>query len=377
LQTTWNANLAQKWSFYYTTVGFYVNHQMLYLSVWFALISQLILVILQATVLGQDVNQFISRRVFFAQVGYALVAPGILQLVLEKGVIRGVWDYVVHFFILAVYSTFHILNVAAYWQFGLTSSAFYLASGRGTGLEHYFMRDMYDNFYKTHWKAGFAIWWMGILVFALSVDWFVWILMYLAPSGVWLWGAMFLNPGSLPTTVHEEQWKRLMNKDMEETRQLIRHHVKLDQYLPPVKGNAVKRFFLGIKRAFYKGYQVIHWVYTVVNFTIHTRVVRLIALLSMFIQYVFSSTIPTFIFTDERRRLLRWDDEDTRQKSIFYSTMNLGQQTQQQEAPTAYTDADKGSSSDSGRGPLPVPPAQSKATKRPKAMRPGTKVSFE
>jgi 1,3-beta-glucan synthase len=25
LQTTWNANLAQKWSFYYTTVGFYVN----------------------------------------------------------------------------------------------------------------------------------------------------------------------------------------------------------------------------------------------------------------------------------------------------------------------------------------------------------------
>eukprot|EP01118_Nematostelium_gracile_P008148 TRINITY_DN268_c0_g2_i3.p1 TRINITY_DN268_c0_g2~~TRINITY_DN268_c0_g2_i3.p1 ORF type:complete len:625 (+),score=123.19 TRINITY_DN268_c0_g2_i3:140-1876(+) len=221
LQTTWNANLAQKWSFYYTTVGFYINHQMLYLSVWFALVSQLVLVILQATVLGQDVNNFISRRVFFAQIGYALVAPGILQLVLEKGFIRGIWDYIAHFFILAVYATFHILNVAAYWQFGLTSSAFYLASGRGTGLEHYFMRDMYDNFYRTHWRVGFIIWWMGILVFALSVDWYVWILMYLAPSGVWLWGAMFLNPGSLPTTVHEEQWKRLTNKDMQETLSLI------------------------------------------------------------------------------------------------------------------------------------------------------------
>lgn len=30
--------------------------------------------------------------------------------------------------------------------------------------------------------------------------------------GIWLWGAMFLNPGSLPSTVHEEQWKRLTNR---------------------------------------------------------------------------------------------------------------------------------------------------------------------
>lgn len=141
-----------------------------------------------------------SERVFFAQIGYALVAPGILQLILEYGIIRGLWSYISHFFIMAVYSTFHILNVASFWQYGLKKSAYYLGSGRGTGLEHYFMKDMYENFYKTHWRAGFAIFWMGIIVFALSVDWYVWILMFLAPSGVWLWGAMFLNPGSLPTT---------------------------------------------------------------------------------------------------------------------------------------------------------------------------------
>lgn len=106
-------------------------------------------------------------RVFFAQVGYALVVPGVVQLFLEIGFLRGIWAYISHFFILSVYSTFHILNVAAFWQFGLTSSAFYLGSGRGTGLEHYYMKDLYSTFYKSHWRAGFFIFWMGVIVFAL------------------------------------------------------------------------------------------------------------------------------------------------------------------------------------------------------------------
>lgn len=72
--------------------------------------------------------------------------------------------------------------------------------------------------------------------------------MYLAPSGVWLWGAHFLNPGSLPTTVHEEQWKRLMNRDMEETREVVQGHAKFDVHMKPVRGNVCKKFFVGKRR---------------------------------------------------------------------------------------------------------------------------------
>ena len=54
------------------------------------------------------------------------MTPGVFQLILERGFIGGLWAYFSHFFILAVYSTFHILNFASYWQWGLVNSAFYL-----------------------------------------------------------------------------------------------------------------------------------------------------------------------------------------------------------------------------------------------------------
>lgn len=79
--------------------------------------------------------------------------------------------------------------------------------------------------------------------------------MYLLPSGIWLWGAMFLNPGdspnplpthsqgSLPSSVHEEQWKRLVNRDMKETNEIIQSHTSLFEYHPPIKGNILKKIF--------------------------------------------------------------------------------------------------------------------------------------
>src|SRR4051794_31436512 len=71
----------------------------------------------------------------------------------------------------------------------------------------------------------------------------VFLVMYLLPSGIWLWGAMFLNPGSLPSSVHEEQWKRLINRDMRETNEIIREHTTLFNYMPPIMGNPVKVIF--------------------------------------------------------------------------------------------------------------------------------------
>jgi len=324
MQSSMNVSFFQGLSYYYSTVGFYVNHLILYLSIWFALVGQLILIILQKLVLGGQISNFITTRIFLFQIGFALMAPGILQLWLEKGFFRGTWDYISHVLILAVYSTFHILNISAYWQWGLQHSAFYLASGRGTGLEHYFMRDMYDNFYKTHWRAGFIIFWLGILSLIIGGSIWVFLVMYLLPSGIWLWGAMFLNPGSLPSTVHEEQWKRLINRDMQETRDIVRHHVGLDHYRPPVTGNVLKRFFKHIGRGIKRGIQGIHLIYTVVNFGIQMRIVRVIAIFTLGWEYIFAEKIPTFIFTDERRRVLRWDEEDNRAKSVFFSSLTTG-----------------------------------------------------
>lgn len=182
LQSSSNVSLFQALGYYYSTIGFYVNHLILYLSVWFALVSQLILILVQKVLLGDEISNFITTRIFAFQVGFALMAPGLMQLWLEKGFFAGTWAYISHFCILAVYSTFHILNISSYWQYGLTKSAFYLASGRGTGLEHYSMKEMYDSFYKTHWRAGYIIFWMGLLALILGGSVFVFLVMYLLPG---------------------------------------------------------------------------------------------------------------------------------------------------------------------------------------------------
>eukprot|EP01117_Protostelium_nocturnum_P012633 TRINITY_DN464_c0_g2_i1.p1 TRINITY_DN464_c0_g2~~TRINITY_DN464_c0_g2_i1.p1 ORF type:complete len:1660 (+),score=594.70 TRINITY_DN464_c0_g2_i1:519-5498(+) len=321
MQTCWSVSVLQGLCYYYSTVGFYFNHLILYLSVWVALSSQLLLIILQRFVYGSAIAYFITERIFVFQVGFALVLPGVLQLVLEYGVIQAAWMYISHFFILCVYSTFHILNISSFWQYGLTHSAFYLASGRGTGLEHYFMKDLYTTFYKTHWRPGFIIFWMGIIALAFSRNFAVFLVMYLLPSGIWLWGATFLNPGSLPSTVHEEQWKRLTNIDLQQTAKIVKSHTRIDYHPSPIKRNFFFAFFIKIWRLVKYTGRILHWLYTILNFAVFTRVVRFIGVITLLFEWIFASRIPTFIFTDERRRVLRWDDDDTRQKSIFYSSM--------------------------------------------------------
>jgi len=162
---------------------------------------------------------------------------------------------------------------------------------------------------------------MGVLALILGGSWLVFAVMYLLPSGIWLWGAMFLNPGSLPSTVHEEQWKRLMNRDMQEAREIIKQITGRLEHRTPIRGSFLKRFFVGIWRSIKQLFRVLHYIYTVVNFAIHMRVVRFIAMLTLLWENILSENIPTFIFTDERRRVLRWDEDDSRKQSIFFSTM--------------------------------------------------------
>jgi hypothetical protein len=319
LQTSSNVSYFQALSLYYSGVGFYFNHFMLYVSIWFTLVSQAALVVVQGYIYDSTISSYLASRVYSFQAALALVAPGVFQLILEFGLLVGLWQYISRIFILAIYSTFHILNTAAYWQWGLTKTAFYLPSGRGGGLEHYFMKDMYNTFHTTHWKPGFAILWLGIIVLILSGNFVVFFVLYFLPSAIWLWGASFLNPGALPTTVHEEQWKRLVNRDMKETTEVIRDHVKFLRN-KPLRGNCLRRLAIEIGRCITNFFKTIHWLYTLINFTVHMRVTRFIAIVAMVYELILAPVIPTHIFTDERRRILRWEEEEGRYRSAFYGS---------------------------------------------------------
>jgi hypothetical protein len=182
------------------------------------------------------------------------------------------------------------------------------------------MKDLFSAFYATHWRPGFAIFWIGIVVLILSKNVTVFIVLYLLPSAIWLWGASFLNPGALPTNVHEEQWKRLTNRDLQETKEIVSSHARINEYYGPIKGNIVRRMAVKSYLATKDLFKGLHWLYTWFNFAIHMRVVRFIALVTLGYEMVLAPKIPTLIFTDERRRILRWEEEDARYRSAFYGS---------------------------------------------------------
>lgn len=137
---------------------------------------------------------------------------------------------------------------------------------------------------------------MGIVVFIMTTDPVVWFVMFLIPSGIWLWGAMFLNPGSLPSTTHEEQWKRLMNKDMDEVKNIIALHTNINEPFYPLERRGPARFFEWISRLARRYRRTLHWLYTVVNFAILMRVIRFLGVLTVLLENVLSAKIPTFIW---------------------------------------------------------------------------------
>ena len=87
-QSSSNIGYFQGLSLYYATVGFYLNHMLLYWSIWFTLVSQLILIIVEVYIYELPLSNFISSRVYSYIIALTLVAPGVFQMILEFGVIK-------------------------------------------------------------------------------------------------------------------------------------------------------------------------------------------------------------------------------------------------------------------------------------------------
>jgi hypothetical protein len=107
---------------------------------------------------------------------------------------------------------------------------------------------------------------------------------------------------------------------MEEARLIVNIHTKIKDVYPPKQKYGISGAFETLGRSFQKYSRTVHWIYTGVNFALFMRVVRFIGIITVLWQNVITEHIPTFIYNDERRRILRWDEEDTRQKSIFYTS---------------------------------------------------------
>jgi hypothetical protein len=100
----------------------------------------------------------VADSMYLFQMGMALAIPGIFYMVLEKGLVKGLKTYVEKLVVLLIYSMFQLMNIGISFHQGMRESAKYLASGRGTGLQHRTAREVYSIFKETHfYPAGLML----------------------------------------------------------------------------------------------------------------------------------------------------------------------------------------------------------------------------
>jgi hypothetical protein len=225
-------------SFYQNTLFTVVSTLILYVTRIIILLFQLILGYIQKndktfltssenSVLQDNLLQ-VTNSLFIIQLSIALSVTGFLQNMLDKGIIKGLIDYLLHAVMLVIYGMFHLMNICYYFHYGFSQSAKYIASGRVTGLEHVPIVGIYKTFKTTHFMtAGF----FTLLQFiAIAIGGSYQFLLYnTALCLVLVWGPFLFNAGSFPVYCSYNSWKRLYAENLHIIKTWFFEQCKIDE----------------------------------------------------------------------------------------------------------------------------------------------------
>ncbi|XP_039009301.1 LOW QUALITY PROTEIN: callose synthase 7-like [Hibiscus syriacus] len=216
-------------SFYFTTVGFYLNSMVTVLTVYLFLYGRLYLVmsgmekeILENSIVNQSNSleaALVPQSLF--QMGLLLVLPMLMEISLEKGFRTALADFIIMQLQLAsVFFTFQLGTKAHY--FGRTilhGGSKYRATGRGFVVFHAKFAENYRLYSRSHFVKGFELAILLIVyeVYGVSycssslylfVTCSIWFLV-----GSWLFAPFVFNPSGFDwqKTVDDwTDWKRWM-----------------------------------------------------------------------------------------------------------------------------------------------------------------------
>jgi hypothetical protein len=201
--------------------------------------------IILASITAQEVAPIVTGSVLALQlssvnVTYAIMViqaisfmsiPGLMLLLLEEGIIHGIFSYVIHFFVnVFIYNVVHTLNTAFYYHFGFCEPAKHKMTGRPHSLNHVTILEMFKAFETTHIYpvAVLSIFYIiqgglgGMPVLeTLSYHLLLCILL--------LWGPFTYNSGAFPISTSYDNWKKLYAEDHHRIKTWRRHLCPIDQ----------------------------------------------------------------------------------------------------------------------------------------------------
>ncbi|XP_051135030.1 callose synthase 12 [Andrographis paniculata] len=152
-------------SFFYTTVGFFLNTMMILLTVYAFLWGRLYLALsgVEGSALSDTSNNralaTILNQQFIIQLGLFTALPMIVQLSLEHGFLNAIWDFITMMLQLSsVFYTFSMGTRGHY--FGRTilhGGAKYRATGRGFVVQHKSFAENYRLYARSHFVKAIEL----------------------------------------------------------------------------------------------------------------------------------------------------------------------------------------------------------------------------
>ncbi|MFA5338036.1 MAG: hypothetical protein WC330_06870, partial [Candidatus Omnitrophota bacterium] len=134
--------------------------------------------------------------IIFAQ---AITATGLMQMIVDKPFVRGVVEFMLTFILMSPFFMAHVFTMAAGASLAMAGVAFYVATGRGHGLNHTKIMDLFKGFAKSHIVPGFIataiavagilLWWNPTMIWSAPYVLIVFFAMYVP---------IVINKGALP-----------------------------------------------------------------------------------------------------------------------------------------------------------------------------------
>ncbi|CAM9314305.1 unnamed protein product, partial [Discosporangium mesarthrocarpum] len=194
-------------SFYYSSVGFYLNQVFLILSIYLFVYAKVYLVFdsrqEDLAAINDGIARVISTQYVF-QLGFLLVIPVLLVMTVENGLSKALRKFIeimlrgsVLFFIFLAATNAHYVNLAF-----LTGEAKYMSTGRGFVIVHEHFLAIFRQYLQSHFVPAFEIlvliviyWHFGNKAsgFNFVAETFsIWLLVV-----AWLWSPMIFNPNGV------------------------------------------------------------------------------------------------------------------------------------------------------------------------------------
>jgi hypothetical protein len=257
-------------------------------------------------------------NIYVLQVVFMLVIPiwsGFIQLVRNHGIVDGLGQLGSHSFTLVVLQLLQLLNTSYFWRVGVSQRYYSRLAPFKVDVSHRSIKTMFKEFYRSHWRDGFFMMWLGIVTFFLSLDFVIFFFMFFAPASIWLWGILALNPGALPTQVSEGQWKKLVNEDTATMNRIMERFYLVPGTFNELNYSSVSRIFFRTAWRLKKICFNLWNFFIRINFAFHKRAVRLVSVVARFWKYVFIDNIPLFVFSDTVHR--PWTSDTDREMTLI------------------------------------------------------------